>query len=331
MGLLQRLFGPNVTKLEERGDVDGLIAVADSDADSELRIGAIAALARIGDPPAITAVVERLASPDAEVAGAASAATSDLGGAAAPALVEALAGPAGDRALELLLALGPSALDPLRDATSKADETTRRLSLNGLLELRQGLTSTEEMDAIFRSLLASLGDADPHCRRLAAGGLHALGDPRAARALAAQLKDGDEAVRTACRRALAGLGEPAMPHVVDALMDRNHNSRRMAAAIAGKLGDGLATDARRMVLVALMDRVDDTKPEVRDAVASALASIPADAVVDEQLEALADTERSDRDELLEVVLDLLEHASVDARRAAAARERIRDLGLVPEG
>jgi HEAT repeat protein len=229
MSLLDHLFGPKVAKLEEKSDVDGLIAVVSSDARDDLRVAAIEALARLDAVATAPALVAEISAADAQVATAADVAVRSLGPAASGALVDALAGEEAERVLAILLDLGDAAVEPLRGAAESSDERIRRRALDGLLELDRRLAMPEVREAVFRALLASLGDRSPACRVIAASGLEDLGDPRAGRALAAQLKDGDETVRAACRTALLMIGEDAVPNIVDALYDRNANSGGGAA------------------------------------------------------------------------------------------------------
>jgi len=332
MSLLQRFFGPKVPRLEEQGDIDGLIAVVESDVGDDTRIAALEALARLGDDRAVAALVAALGDASVNVAGAAETAVRALGPAAAEVLVVGLGGDLGDRVLAVLTDLKGAAVEPLRGATSAPDQQARLRALTGLLELEGRLEEPEVRETVFRTLLASLGDRSPVCRIVAASGLENLGDARAGRALAAQLKDGDEGVRTACFRALRMIGEPAVPYLVDALADRNSNSRRLAAELLGEVcGAHAETEDRREALAALVLRVEDRDADVSGAVLGALEAIPSAEVIAEQLELLADPERSDRDEILSFLTQLIDNASVDPDQRTAAVERIRSLGFTTEG
>ncbi|MEN8164849.1 MAG: hypothetical protein ABFS37_12025, partial [Acidobacteriota bacterium] len=120
-----------------------------------------------------------------------------------------------------------------------------------------------------------------------------------------------DAVRTACRQALQAIGEPAVPYLLDALRDRNMNSRRLAAELLGEVcGGEVAADSRRVALLGLVDRASDSKTEIAAAVHRALETIPSDAVIAEQLEWLADPERSDHEEIEEFLTQILEHGGL---------------------
>lgn len=328
MGILQRLFGTNVAKLEERRDVAGLTAAVSSDGPPELRVSAIEALTRLEEVSAAPLVAAALSDAEAAVAKAAAAGLRAFGPAAAGALIGVLDREAGARALELLLELGDDAAEPLREAAGAPEEATRRRALEGLLELEVRTGSSGVRETVFRSLLAALGDGSPSCRVLAASGLEGLADDRAAKALASQLKDGDDGVRSGCSAALAAIGEPAVPNLVDALYDRNANSRRLAAGLLGEVcGTGCGIEVCREALSGLMDHAADKDGETARAVRNALEMIPAAAVLEDQLEMLADPERSDRTEILEFVRGMLQHAALDDRQRANAVRRIENIGF----
>jgi HEAT repeat protein len=327
MGLMDRFFRPKIAKLEDRGDVERLIAVVESEAESDLRVPAIEALARLEAHSAAPVLVAKLEGDDAGAADAARAALRQFGGAASDSLVAALGREGGGPARTILLELGDAAVEPLRDAAGADDGNTRLDALAGLLELRERSQTPEARETVFRALLAALGDPDPLCRMTAASGLEQIADPRAGRALAAQLKDGDQSVRDACRTALGTIGVEIAPNLVDALYDRNANSRRLAAELLGEVcGADTGTGTCTEVLAALLEHVEDSDAGVRDAVARSLGVVPAADVVARQLELLADPERSDRLEVLEFLNRLLDHAAVDPSQKAAATRRIEALG-----
>ncbi len=298
MGLFDKLLKPNITKLESHGDIEALANLVESDDRRDLRITAIEALARIGGPKTTDRLVRTLGSDDADVAGSAGKAIAGLGLAAGSALVGALGGPGVDAAKGLLLNLGDEAVELLRGACSDQDEAIRLQALGTLVDLDAGLDNDEVRESLFRALLAALGDRSAECRVFAATRLEALGNPKAGRALASQLKDGDDTVRTACRHALLAIGEPAVPYLLDALADRNMNSRRLAAELLGEVCGGKVTvDSQRVALLGLIDRASDGNAEIAAAVHRALEAIPSDAVITEQLEWLAAPERSEHAEI----------------------------------
>ena len=328
MGLFDRLLRPNITKLESHGDVEALAKLVESDDRQDLRTAAIEALAGIGGPQAAECLVKALDDDDPEVAQSAGKAVAGLGFAAGPALIRALGGPGGDAVQGLLINLGDQAVELMRGACSDQDETTRLRALSGLVELDTRLNNDEVRENLFRALLAALGDRSAGCRVLAATGLEALGDAGASRALAAQLKDGDDTVRTACRQALHAIGEPGVPYLLDALRDRNMNSRRLAAELLGEVCRlEVSSESRRVALSALADRASESNNEIASAVHWALETIPSDAVITEQLKWLADPERSDHEDIEEFLTQMLAHGTLKPEFKNRIVEKMTALGF----
>lgn len=331
MGILQRFFGPNPAKLAANGDVDGLVAVVGSEATSELRVEALHALAGFDEPTVQVMLVDSLGDSDPAMVEAAKGCLRELGEAAAGSLVEALGSDHGELCRELLLELGENAVEPLREACSHNEEAVRTMAMDGLFGLEGELDTDEVRETVFRTVLASLGDRSPSLRRRAAETLAERGDARAAKALAAQLKDGDEEVRNACREALAAIGSDAVLHLSDATRDRNPNARRLAADLLGELCvEGIDTTTRSEVLEALVQKVRDGQQEVREAVLGALEAIPADDVLEARLAELEDPECFEREEVIERVTTLLEHAAIAEANRSAALDRLRSLGYTAD-
>jgi len=217
------------------------------------------------------------------------------------------------------LNLGDQAIELLRGACSDQDGAIRLRALGALVELDSGLNNHEVRESLFRALLAALGDRSVECRVFAATRLEALGNPKAARALSSQLKDGDDTVRAACRQALLAIGEPAVPYFLDALSDRNRNSRRLGAELLGEVcGGDVSLDSRRVALLGLVDRAADGNAEIATAVHRSLETIPSDEVITEQLEWLADPERSDHEEIEEFLTQMVEQGGLTSE----AKKRI---------
>ena len=321
MGLFDRLLKPNITKLEGHGDVEALAKLVESDDRRDLRISAIEALARIGGSEATDSLVRALSDDDTDVARTAKKAVAGLVSEAGPALIGALGGQGSDDALGILLDSGEEAVELLRDACSSQNEAIRLRALSGLVDLDIRLDNDEARETLFRTLLAALGDRSAECRVFAATRLEGLGNAKASRALAAQLKDGDDTVRTACRQALLVIGEPAVPYFLDALQDRNANSRRLAAELLGEVcGGEVSVDNRRVALLGLIDRASDSNAEIATAVHRALTIIPSDTVITEQLDWLADPERSDHEEIEEFLTEMLAHGGL----TGVIKQRIMD-------
>ncbi len=312
MSLFGRLLKPNVKKLESHGNVEALADLVESDEPGDIRRAAIEALGRIGGPEVTTPLVAALGDQDGEVAHAAEEAVGRLEPLPGSELVEALAGPGADVALKILRDLDADAVEWIHNACSHADEAVRHRALGVLVELEAEHGTPEVRETLFRTLLATLGDRSPQCRVLAATRLEGLADPKAGRALAAQLKDGDETVRKACRQALLAIGEPAVPNILDALADRNKNSRRIAAEVLGEVCSGeVSQKSRRITLFALADRASDSNPEIATAVHQALQAIPNETVITAQLKYLsAEEQPSDPEEIQDFLGRMLKYAPI---------------------
>lgn len=239
MGLLQNLIGPNVDKLVARGDVKGLVRVVATPGRAETRARAAAALAVSGDARALPALTSALADGDSIVAAAAEAGLRTLGVACAPGLAgllehgdEAVAG----RARSLLLEMGEGSVETLVAVARSGGDAGRERAVCSLGELWAELGDGGVREEVFRTLLAALGDRFASTRARAASLLGEVADPRAGRALAARLKDGDPAAREASAEALRRLGGVVVPSLVEALRDRNPNSRLAAARLLAELG-----------------------------------------------------------------------------------------------
>jgi HEAT repeat protein len=312
MSLFGRLLKPNVKKLESHGNVEALADLVESDEPGDLRRAAIEALGRIGGPEVTAPLIAAIGDQDDDVARAAEEAVAALEPLPGSELVEALSGPGADAALRILLGLDADAVEWIHNACSHADEAVRHRALGVLVDLEAEHGTPEVREMLFRTLLATLGDRSPRCRVLAATRLEDLGDPKAGRALAAQLKDGDETVREACRQALLAIGEPAVPNILDALADRNTNSRRIAAEVLGDVCSGeVSQKSRRITLFALAERASDANTEIAAAVHQALRAIPNEAVITAQLGYLAAEEQpSDPEEIEDFLGRMLKYAPV---------------------
>lgn len=323
MGLFGTLFKPKVDKLAESGDVDGLEAILRSDAKSEDRVASIDALVTFGGEGSAAAFAAVLGDADPTVDLAIEGALRGLGAEAAEALAAGLGKPTGDRALGLLLDLGDASAEPLQHAAHGDDEACRHHAISGLLDLANVTDDDATHELCFRAILAALGDKVPACRAEAASGLATFGDPRAAKALAAQLKDGDESVRKACRGTLSKIGSPSFPYLVDALADRNPNSRLLAAGLLAEIDTAPAeVQDRQAALVILMGLLSAENQTLGQAVAAAVERIPAADVIEMQLERLEDPNSDEREETEDLVRRLLEHGAMDPSERQSAERRL---------
>jgi HEAT repeat protein len=279
MGLIERVFGPNIDRLLADQDLDGLVQVS-SHKRSELRCQAVQALAELGGDRAMTEVVAALGDADDQVSRTATSCLRQLGQQAGPVLTVALGREEeaiSRAALALLGELEPPPLQSLVSILKNGNDQARDLATSLLISLIPQTCDDDAREQLFRALLPSLGDRQPEVRKRAATGLGELGDERGARALAAQLKDGDESVREACAEALQQLGCPAIPYLLDALVDRNANARAGAARLlAGLLPDENDPDLRSSAVERLQEAVSDREPKVAASATEALGQLGID-------------------------------------------------------
>ncbi|UNX54514.1 HEAT repeat domain-containing protein [Georgenia sp. TF02-10] len=217
--------------------------------DRDVRQAAALDLGTLADPGAARALVARLWSePDFFVRDTLSWAVTRVAEAAAPLLLDALAG---------------------------ADTASRVQAVHVLSKIADPATT----DAI----VPLAADDDPDVAAKARWALTRIGDPRAIPALAAQLGTGDSNGRNGLTRDLASFGRAAVPCLVTALTSDEAPMRRHAAEVLCFIGTGAegATEA-------LTEALQDTDEQVRLSAAMALYELrtpTAQAVLARQTEA----------------------------------------------
>jgi HEAT repeat protein len=273
MGLIARVFGPNIDRLLADKDLDGLVQVL-SHKRSELRCQAVQALAELGGEQAVTGIIGALGDQDEQVNATATTCLRQLGQQAGPQLTAALGHEAetvSQAAFALLGELEPPPLASMVAILKDGNDQARDLATGLLVSQAPQTSDSDTREQLLRALLPVLGDRQPELRKRAADGLAEIGDERAARALAAQLKDGDETVRHACAEAMRRIGSPAIPYLLDALADRNANARALAAGLlAGLLPDEPEPGLRSSVVERLRQAVNDREPKVAASATDAL-------------------------------------------------------------
>ncbi|MGD0248620.1 MAG: HEAT repeat domain-containing protein [Candidatus Limnocylindrales bacterium] len=258
------LFGsPNVKRLEARGDVPGLLDAMWYEKDVAVRVGAAAALGRIGDPRAVEplfAVARDRNSPE----------------------------PHRQAAVVALGKIGPPAIESLttalEDSSADLREATARV-LGRMGAPAVGLLS------------AALKDPSAGVREAAAKALGEIGNPGAVEGLSAALTDSSAGVRQSAAKALARigwtsesgqtgeayrlvqqrdwagcvrLGGPAVDPLLAALKRRDRRVRASAAEALGKIANPRAAKA-------LVATLGDSDEKVRRAATGALVRIMAPA------------------------------------------------------
>jgi HEAT repeat protein len=136
-------------------------------------------------------------------------------------------------------------------------------------------------EAFYGHLRVLMSDLDAEKRVQACAGLGRLRDPRAIPHLIQALGDSEELVRKAAREALVKIGTPAVPHLCQALRDSDSDVRRLACEVLGRIGDPQAIPH---LIQALGDR------NVRAAACWALGRIGDPQAVPHLIQALGDSE-----------------------------------------
>lgn len=132
-----------------------------------------------------------------------------------------------------VLAIGPVAVDPLRDALG-GDEPLARAVATELLGRLGALAAADD-------LIAALGDPHPRTRSRAARSLGLIGAPRAVAPLLAVSADGDNPaeLRRAAVGALAAIEDPStIGALAEMLGDADHGVAHAAAQALSRLGPG---------------------------------------------------------------------------------------------
>lgn len=287
------------------------------DRDPTVRALAAEALARIGNPAALSSIFPRLADENPRVVQAAVAAIQSLGSAETERLaLEAARSPEPTvrrAALRILAYFGyasalpifldalresdprqreaaiqglaflddPHALDALLQAARDPDDRTRAMATRALGQAGEDLRVTSY-------LLKGLSDRDAWVRYYAAQALGRLGIEVAARPIAALLEDPAGQVRVAAVEALAHLQSSLSDEALREAARASDPDVRRAALI----GLGLRKDMAAMPLLLEGARAED--PATRLVALSALADLPAPEVPSILVEAARDSDESVR-------------------------------------
>jgi len=195
-----RLFRPNVQKLFEKKDVDGLVKAL-TDRETEIRLAAAQILGVMRAVRAVLQLITALKDEEAEVREAAAESLGMLGDA---------------RAVEPLVAL-------VRDPA----EAVQKAAAEALLKF--GAPAV-------RSLCNTLTNPQPQVRLVAVQTLGAIGDPQAVKPLCQLLSDPDAGVRQAVAIALGKLGPTALEFLCKALRDKDVEVREAVADAIEQIG-----------------------------------------------------------------------------------------------
>ena len=316
-----------------------------TDLDADVRYHAAYALGNIGDPKAILPLIATLGDIDESVRYSGVDALEKIGGAAVPALIEALTNANCKMRRSAADSLGKigddRAVPALIQTLGDTDDDVRYHSTDALGKIKVAeavpaliQTLMDTNDSVRQSAANSLGkigvaavpplietlkDTNDKLRYFAADILGEIRGAQAVSALVRALKDVDPDVRYRAADALGKIGEhKAVPALVKALEDPNNSVRESAANALGKIGDVRAVPA----LLRNFKNIDDADKgadDVRQSADNALSKIGVEAIP-ALIKALDD---SDADVRYRVVCAL--GKMKDARVASVLIETLKDV------
>ncbi|MGD2143790.1 MAG: HEAT repeat domain-containing protein, partial [Anaerolineae bacterium] len=273
MSFLGRFLGPpDVERLKERGNVDGLIRALSYEDDAEVRQDAAQALGDLGDQRAVRPLIDALGDDKESVRQAAVTALGHLGDPRAmKPLADVLTEPTmTSRAVAALGRIGdPRALVPLLEAGVLA-----RKKRVPFMRDRIGGAVSDILDRHGAAGLAgeppsrgALSHPDSAIRHEAVKLLGRLRGPKVLELVSAALRDKDAEVRGLAALSLGELGKAeAVPPLVDALNDGSASVRCAAAEALGRLEASEAVEP-------LQGLLQDSSSTVRIAAVKALVAI----------------------------------------------------------
>jgi len=205
------LFGPpNIEKMKEKGDVNGLIKAL-SHENLEIVKDAAAALGQIGDARAVEPLIASLKHFEVEFS------------------------------LTTLKQIGEPAVQPLISALKGDDADVRRYVAWTLGKIRD--------PRYVEPLIAALTDKEVKVRHGAVNGLGMFGDPRAIEPLIATINDTDENIRASVVDALGNIRDPRVVEpLIAALKDKSSVVRWYSARVFEKRCDLRAMDPLTYIL-----------------------------------------------------------------------------------
>lgn len=335
------LFGrPNVAKLEEKGNVRGLIKALTHE-QAEVRIAAAQALGRLGNSEAVGPLISALLDRDTAVAVVAAQSLGEIGDAAAvEALVVTLHGRGVERRVAALHALGQIGTEPAIDGLVSVlqledeeldEQVALALAQGGAAQLPRLLAmlagDQPRLQGAARSALRIIGaPAVQALAEMARGqdaaqaetAIRALGQiqsPLALQTLIPLLATGSYTTRALAQEALRSAGGAAVPVLVAALEGADQNAQRAIVQALGNTGQATAAPT----LAALV--ADGPKPLARVA-AQALGELGIDEAAPALLKALESEDWLLRQQAVEGLDKLEPTDAVRAGLATALLDRI---------
>ncbi len=298
------------------GSVDDLLRCLD-DPDADVRVRACEALARLGNPAAVSALFRLIGDRDTRVSQAAAAAIQSLGSLETKLLALEQARSTDTRtrraALRIISYFGyPEGLDVLIDALDDQDEKIREAAIYGIplvddprgtaallaaathpfartrAAVMRALGQTSAIPGVVAALLASVTDAEPWTRYYACQSLGRLRVEEACPAVVALMHDASGQVRVAAVEALAHLkADRAADALAEAATSADPDMRRAAL-----LGLGIARRASSIPL--LREASGATDPATRLVAIGALSEFDGPDVVPTLAHAASDPDEGVR-------------------------------------
>jgi HEAT repeat protein len=255
------LFGTDVKKFKETGNVQGLI-FALQHKDPVVQYNAAEALGEIGDERAVEPLLDALKNDETGgVRWKAVEALSKMGTPAVAGLIAALQHDDDDVRWKAAIGLGeigdPKAIPPLINLLCDEDRFVRSRAAYALSMIGEPAVDP---------LICALRDGDGNLRWGAAIALGKIQNPRAIIPLIRALADKYENVRAESAAALAAIGKPALGSLLQLLKFSDGAARLEVVTVLGELQD---TDAIQP-LIQLLENADEDE---RKAIANALDAI----------------------------------------------------------
>jgi HEAT repeat protein len=249
-------FEPAIKALAEMGQaaVPALIAKLGEE-NAEMREKVTFVLGRIGSADAVDALIPLLDDPSPLIRGRVLTALEENGGQQA---LSALAERINDEAAEMRAAAvrayaglaTPGAVGSVLPLADDPDVKVRRAAIESLGRLGD--------PSVAARLVGHASEEDPEIRAAAVAALGRLGGDEARGCAMAALRDPIAAVRVAGVAAAETLGSAAVPPLLEALRDEDHDVRLQAASTLGRLRDDRALEA---LLAALTDESASVRTE----------------------------------------------------------------------
>ena len=242
------LFRPNIEKLEQSGDADGLAKVLERKKNTPVADEAALALARLGDPRAVEHLIWMLHQAISE-RNEYKTRLDKIRSSNPGARVVREANPERERELSDAYRSAKERVGAAVATLAAFAKRGDRVAIAGLVEVSHypwnepvdaALTEARSLSA----LVAALGSEQAHTRAWAVRALGDLGDPGAVEPLITALSDQDAEVRAGAAGALGGLGgDRAIGALITGLSDQDASVQTSAAHALGGLGEARAIEA----------------------------------------------------------------------------------------